>query len=297
MIKNGCIYLITNLINGRKYVGQTRYTDPQKRWKTHMKSAKNGSPYKLHNAIRKYGQENFLVETIRICKHEELGSLEEYYAEIYGTYMWDPSEGYNMTWCGKNFRLGMSHTEETREKLRTSHLGKKASVETREKMAIAQKGKKRSEECCKNIKQGKLNNPISPEGLKSLISYNTGRKMSEKARANMKKAHQNIKDKSISDTKEVKEFPCTHVGCNKVLPKKASLKLHLRTHSGEKPFVCKECDKGFACGSNLDMHMISHSKDKTHKCTDCDRMFKYERTMKDHIKKLHREAPKQEPAK
>ena len=42
-----CIYLITNLINRKKYIGQSKYSTPNKRWQTHVKS-KHLNNYFLH---------------------------------------------------------------------------------------------------------------------------------------------------------------------------------------------------------------------------------------------------------
>lgn len=59
----GCIYKITNQINGKIYIGQTKYTS-EWRWKTHLRDAfdEKSQNYNviLHRAIRKYGIENLL---------------------------------------------------------------------------------------------------------------------------------------------------------------------------------------------------------------------------------------------
>lgn len=62
----GCIYLISNLVNGKRYVGQDQSGDPENhRWKDHIKAALDkDSQYPLHRAIRKYGLKNFSAEVI-----------------------------------------------------------------------------------------------------------------------------------------------------------------------------------------------------------------------------------------
>ena len=56
------IYKIINLINGKLYVGQTKFS-VEKRFKEHAKADSL-----IGRAIRKYGIENFKLEIIEICK-------------------------------------------------------------------------------------------------------------------------------------------------------------------------------------------------------------------------------------
>ncbi len=72
----GYIYLVTNLIDGKKYVGLSQ--NIQKRWGEHRSAAKRGSPYPLHRAMRKYGVSSFAVKCLEtvttnredLCKAE-----------------------------------------------------------------------------------------------------------------------------------------------------------------------------------------------------------------------------------
>ena len=59
----GYVYLVTNRVNGKIYVGCTKASLAQ-RWRQHRSAAKKGSPFALHAAIRKYGEGNFKIECI-----------------------------------------------------------------------------------------------------------------------------------------------------------------------------------------------------------------------------------------
>lgn len=89
------IYLITNLINGKQYVGKTKYTLSH-RFSQHC-NCKWYNTY-IHNAIQKYGKENFKIEQICVTDDEHWKELETFYIKFYHTHYTEG--GYNISWGG-----------------------------------------------------------------------------------------------------------------------------------------------------------------------------------------------------
>lgn len=90
------IYKITNLINGKQYVGQTSLTI-QDRFKEHLKDSRKQLDRPLYRAINKYGEENFIIEEIEECSLDIVNEREIYWIDKLGTY----SNGYNATLGGE----------------------------------------------------------------------------------------------------------------------------------------------------------------------------------------------------
>ena len=67
------IYLITNKLDGKKYVGQA--LDIEKRWKRHISDSKKYD-YVIYRAMRKYGIENFSFEVLEECPVDKLDERE-----------------------------------------------------------------------------------------------------------------------------------------------------------------------------------------------------------------------------
>lgn len=96
----GYIYKITNLINNKIYVGQTRF-DYQKRFKRHLFEAKRGVlNYPLYRAIRKYGEENFKIECIEEIDDNLLNERECFWIKELNSYAKN-NKGYNATYGGE----------------------------------------------------------------------------------------------------------------------------------------------------------------------------------------------------
>lgn len=98
----GYIYKITNQINNKVYIGQTKKTVDY-RFKEHYYQAKTEQSGKrpityFHAAINKYGFENFNVETLEQCDDDQLNEREKYWITFYDSY----NNGYNMTKGGQD---------------------------------------------------------------------------------------------------------------------------------------------------------------------------------------------------
>ena len=189
---NGCIYLISCLENNKKYVGQHCKPDPKERWNVHKRSKEN---YPFHNAIRKYGPTGFSWEVLLICPHEKLTEMEGYYAEVFGTYIWDNPGGYNAVWCSDSPNLGIKMSDEQKQKIGQANLGKKHSPEHIEKSRQATLGKKRSPEVIEKMRQAKLGNKYylgkkrSPEIIEIIRQAKLGKKMSSETKEKLCQAN------------------------------------------------------------------------------------------------------------
>lgn len=84
MEKQGTIYKIENIVNGKLYIGQT-VGKPARRFQLHksrLKRNKHENPY-LQNAWNKYGEEDFVFSVIGIYSWVELDSIEVSFIKQY----------------------------------------------------------------------------------------------------------------------------------------------------------------------------------------------------------------------
>ena len=116
-----CIYMYTNKINGKGYVGQTN--DFNRRYKEHIDAMinKNNDEYNkpIHRALRKYGLDNFEVEILK----ENLSTLcllnmyECYYIKKFDL-LCKNGKGYNISDGGSNGNPFAGKTDEEMEEIR-----------------------------------------------------------------------------------------------------------------------------------------------------------------------------------
>ena len=204
----GVIYLRTNKVNSKKYVGQvtTRcFKKRQKEWDN------LNQPYAgvVINAARaKYGIEAFGFEILKECNDEELDYWETYYIKELNT---KAPYGYNLT-DGGNATKGYTHTEETRKKLSEAQKGKESwfkgkhlSEEHKKKISEAQKGEKNhmygkhhTEEHKKKLSEALKGIKRSDETKRKMSETRKGRKMSQETKNKLSEINRGIQKLKLS---------------------------------------------------------------------------------------------------
>lgn len=109
------IYVITNQINGKQYVGKTN-DSIENRFQQHLREAKKPKVYHrpLYVAIKKYGPANFTFDQLEECSELQAPERERYWIKELGTY---GSHGYNAT-CGGDGKTLYNYKELSEEYLR-----------------------------------------------------------------------------------------------------------------------------------------------------------------------------------
>lgn len=138
------VYLRTNLINGKQYVGQTKKFE-RREYEWNQLSKRYANKY-IADEREKYGLENFKVEILRECEtQEEAWNLEQKFILERNTKY---PNGYNMGNGGKG-PIGTLHTDESRKNISEGHKGQIAW----------NKGVKMPEEFSKKISESKKGIP------------------------------------------------------------------------------------------------------------------------------------------
>jgi group I intron endonuclease len=147
------IYLITNTVNGKLYVGRT--SDPKNRWRGHRNSK---TDQLISRAIQKYGKDNFTFVLIYTSfSLEDILEKETHFIRFFGSHHKD-GFGYNLTYSSLGVGKGSIpwnkgkkgvYSSETLSKMRDNHLGKTTwnkgkktgptPEATRQKLSIASK--------------------------------------------------------------------------------------------------------------------------------------------------------------
>lgn len=183
----GFIYLTTNNIDNKKYIGQKNY-DLQGRWKNYL-----GSGIHLRRAIDKYGRENFSREIIEECKtKEELDQREIYWINLYNAT--ESEDFYNIASGGDGGYTLRGFSEEE-----TSKIIEKRNSSLRERAANGQ--------CCYT---SKITEDKAKEIIKLLLSGQLTSEIANKL---------NISTSIIDDIKSHKSWK--HLTKNIIFPKKS----------------------------------------------------------------------------
>lgn len=125
------IYKISNLTNGKVYVGQTY--DFAQRKAGHIYSSKNHSDERpLYRSMRKHGIENFSFEIIEECADDLVDDREKFWISHFDST--DLDKGYNLELGDKGWSDENRRTLSEALKGNTHCAGRVASQETREKL-------------------------------------------------------------------------------------------------------------------------------------------------------------------
>lgn len=192
------IYIITNTITGKVYIGQSKSLTI--RWRQHKSKLKaNKHPNQhLQYAYNQYGLEAFKYEILEECTLEQRNEREIYWIEYYKST--DPNYGYNLQSGGCQNQTISPETkekivhdllnrgpmsEETKRKISEANRGHIMSEEQRQQISERQKGKTpwnkgvpRSEEqieAHRVIMTGKKLGPCSEERKRKIGEANKGR--------------------------------------------------------------------------------------------------------------------------
>ena len=116
-----CIYMYVNKINGKKYIGQAK--NFKKRHRQHIHHSKNNKYndyyFPIHNAIRKYGIDNFDIVILKenIKTQCLLNLFEYYYIKKYNTLIKN-NNGYNVASGGHNGNVFEGKSKEEMDEIR-----------------------------------------------------------------------------------------------------------------------------------------------------------------------------------
>nr|DAL73242.1 MAG TPA: intron associated endonuclease [Caudoviricetes sp.] len=205
----GFIYLTTNKVNGKKYVGQ--HTLGSEYWDNYYL----GSGVLIIKAIAKYGRENFERRILRYCTTtHDLNMWEYVYIKLYKTQ--DHKFGYNIADGNVNSSdINPSKLPSSRLKNSTFHKNKRLTDETRRKISMAMKGRKRSKESIAKAIESKRKNGTLKHSIESRLRMSEAqrkryiehpedklilrRKMSEEAKRRLSASIRGVKRKPLSE--------------------------------------------------------------------------------------------------
>lgn len=126
------VYLWTNIINGKSYVGSS--ISLHRRFKSsfnifYLESGIKNRKSLIYSSLLKYGYSNFKLEILEHCAPSEAISREQYYLDLL-------KPAYNILLIAGS-RLGSKHSEETKAKISASAVGNQ--------YCAGSKGRKRAE--------------------------------------------------------------------------------------------------------------------------------------------------------
>jgi group I intron endonuclease len=167
------IYLLTNTINGKTYVGLSTKTLEQ-RWSRHCRSARGDSSCHIHNAIRKYGPDAFTHHIIEETTKELMFDRERYWISVL-------TPEYNMTEGGQ----GGIPSDDVRKRLSNAQ------------KAFLKRNPEHQQKLLKAMHDARRGKPQSQETREKIRAKLTGRKLTPQHRATLRRPKKYKKYKRV----------------------------------------------------------------------------------------------------
>lgn len=148
-----CIYIATNTMNGKVYIGKTK--NLHRRIIEHKGHAKKDGG-EFHKAILEYGFDKFKFDVLEYCEDDASDAREIFYIAKFRSEL-GVSNVYNITKGGiggqthdmrgvNNPQYGRKWTDEEKQRVREKLVGRKMSPEFCAKVSARLKGKPKSRE-------------------------------------------------------------------------------------------------------------------------------------------------------
>lgn len=204
-MKSG-IYLISNIINGKAYVGSSNHLAEREYTHFYTLSKNKHRNSHLQFSFNKYGKDSFKFQVVEYCEEDNLIEREGFYMNYFKSR--NPNYGYNIDEAGRSPRseetknkisrgmmgqqntLGLKHSEETKNKISVARTGKARPLSVSEKLKGNKHalGHKHSEETRIKMSKSGKGRVFTEEHIRRLSEWQKGKTLSEEHKIKLKEA-------------------------------------------------------------------------------------------------------------